>query len=320
MEATQTGHRQTPPRAGPDAGFTLAELLFAIGITVVVMVAVLGALAAATSSSLLSSRRATALTIANDQLEWARNMDYDSVGVPGGEPPGVIPAVRTAEGYSVATSITWSPDTRNPLYPAYKIMRVTVSWGSAQPVSVISSIYGKRKTGPGHVQFTLLDVVSGAPLSQAVVSIVASTGATYNRTTGADGVCTAYDVPSGYAQVTITKTGYLFDTDTFSIIYVTPGQWNTFTRYGQSPGTTRSITVRRPDGTFLASTPLTLEGPGPNPTQSTNASGTATFTNLLIGTYAIQATGWVIEPALIITSADYTQVLTHEATATVPPQ
>ena len=108
--ATRMRNGQTPPRADPDAGFTLAELLFAIAIMIIVLVAVLGALASATTSSVYSSRRARALTIATDRIEWARNMEYDAIGVPGGEPPGTIPKTVNIEGYSVETTVTWARD------------------------------------------------------------------------------------------------------------------------------------------------------------------------------------------------------------------
>ncbi len=78
-------------------------------------------------------------------------------------------------------------------------------------------------------------MVSSLPLQGAAVSIVASGNTTYNRTTGTDGSCMCNGVASGYASVTISKSGYIFDTPSFSTIYVTPGQVNTFVRYGQSP-------------------------------------------------------------------------------------
>ncbi len=138
--AAQTGHAQRPPRGSPDAGFTLAELLFAVSILTVVMVAILGALAFATTSSLSSARRAKALAIATDRIEWARNMDYDDVGVPGGEPPGTIPPTTNIGGYTVETTVTWAPD-RGDGRPAYKEMYVTIRWSDGGPVAVASAIY-----------------------------------------------------------------------------------------------------------------------------------------------------------------------------------
>ncbi len=139
----------------------------------------------------------------------------------------------------------------------------------------------------GDVQFRLLDVGTEAPLSGAGVSLIASGGATYSGTTDGGGSRTWTGVPSGYASVTITKTGYIFDTPTFSTIYVTPDQMNTFVRYGQSPPTTAELTVLH-DESALPSRTVTLKRAGVVAASGvTNASGKVTFGNLLVGTYTV---------------------------------
>ena len=191
---------------------------------------------------------------------------------------------------------------------------MTVRWPGRGPVSISSAIYGKRKTGIGNVRFTLLDVESGAPISGAAVSIVPSGSTAPIRTTGVDGSCSWTDLPSGYASVEITHSVYFFDTATFSTVYVTPDQWNSFVRYGQSPLTTVVLTVVLHDGGPIPNATVTLDRSGVIAASGqTNADGQVTFDSLLVGAYTIDVDypSHVEDPGSIeITTGNYEDLLT----------
>ncbi len=114
VRVSHASYGRTSHRRGADAGFTLAELLFAIVIMVVATFAVLGALSSAATNSLTLSRKAKATEIANERIEQARNMPYRAIGVhfsdgSQGEPPGAILTPEEVDGYLVETAVDWRP-------------------------------------------------------------------------------------------------------------------------------------------------------------------------------------------------------------------
>ncbi len=82
--------------------------------------------------------RAGALAIVRSQVEYIRSLDYNSVGVVGGNPNGVVQAVSSESingiSYTINTSIQWHDDASDGLGNAdsnpndYKSVSVYVSW------------------------------------------------------------------------------------------------------------------------------------------------------------------------------------------------
>src|SRR5579872_5307962 len=73
------------------SGFTLVETLIGVSIFVVLVVAVYSAYTAVYDVIADSRFKISAIDLANEQLELARNVPYGSVGVVGGLPAGVFP-------------------------------------------------------------------------------------------------------------------------------------------------------------------------------------------------------------------------------------
>jgi len=81
-----------------DEGFTIAELLVAVVVLLIVVTAVISGIMFASQSSMVSGRRVDALSLANQQIELARNLPFDEVSTidpTNGLPAGKVPNDQT---------------------------------------------------------------------------------------------------------------------------------------------------------------------------------------------------------------------------------
>ena len=73
-----------------DSGFTVVEYLVAAAILFIVSTGVMGALAYASTANASTAMRQLGLEVANQRMEQARNLPYDSLGTTNGYPIGTI--------------------------------------------------------------------------------------------------------------------------------------------------------------------------------------------------------------------------------------
>ncbi len=71
---------------GDDSGFTVVEYLVAAAILFIVSTGVMGALAYASTANASTAMRELGLEVANQRMEQARNLPYDSLGTTNGYP------------------------------------------------------------------------------------------------------------------------------------------------------------------------------------------------------------------------------------------
>ncbi len=72
----------------------MAMVVFAI-----IAVALMGLLESAIAANGLGRQKTVAHQLAQDQVEWIRQLDYTTeVGIPGGNPNGIIPATTIDHG------------------------------------------------------------------------------------------------------------------------------------------------------------------------------------------------------------------------------
>jgi len=96
---------------GPaDGGFTFAELLVALSLLLISLIAVAGL--ASTSSLMTASarQRAAMVNAAASYLERVRQVPYGSIGTPSGDPSGtLLPDVTVSGAYTVTITpvVTW---------------------------------------------------------------------------------------------------------------------------------------------------------------------------------------------------------------------
>ncbi|CCO08890.1 prepilin-type N-terminal cleavage/methylation domain-containing protein [Desulforamulus hydrothermalis] len=119
-------------------GFTLVELLVAITVLLVFVLAYMPLSTFIAQGSQANRARLTAGNLADNMIEEIRSRSYNEVGVQGGNPAGDIPPVQTVtlDGitYTVQTWINWVDDpagtgscTGSGLPYDYKLVRVVVT-------------------------------------------------------------------------------------------------------------------------------------------------------------------------------------------------
>ncbi len=210
-------------------GFSLVELL----VTAAVMLIVFGGLFGGFRYTLdvISNSRAklSALTLANERMEYIRSLSYDAVGTVSGLPNGALPQVSTsslngiiftqtvliqyvddaADGIGVADS--------NMITTDYKVAKVTIGWsvrGVAKEIFLVSTIIPRSietNVGGGTVRVNVFDA-NLAPLPGADVRLLNTTGTStvdVTRSSDATGVALFGGAPAGSNyQIFVTALGY----------------------------------------------------------------------------------------------------------------
>jgi len=230
-----TGSRISEPLprgAGSSEGFTLAELVIAMAILLVVLMGVLSALEFAAGATRQASVRQGAMQIATQKVEYARTIPYQALGTKNadgsfGDPAGVLAAdgesISTSSGvYTVAYRVWWMRKSdSNPVAQTvmYKRIKVTVSWITPSPasVSVETAIYGVDTNAVvGDVQVLAQDVELG-PVQGVSVALGPASGPNRSVATGGDGYALFGQVPYGAIKtITATTSGYMADYSAFN--------------------------------------------------------------------------------------------------------
>ncbi len=201
----------TKRRVG-ETGFTLVELTVAMVVISIVVVAFFGLFVSLVQSTIIAKRRAVALTLATNQMEYLKSLPYDSLAVQGGSivATSLLPATdtKTINGvkYTITTSIGYIDDAydgcgnypnlatekiycRNYPPPSgapsldanpadYKDVSVTVTDTSgtrlASVDTQISARVSETASTTGALFVTVIDP-SGAPVSGATVTVTNTT-------------------------------------------------------------------------------------------------------------------------------------------------
>jgi hypothetical protein len=118
-----------PSPAFGDEGFTFAELLVALSLLLISLIAVAGL--ASTSSLMTASarERAAMVNAAASYLERARQVPYANVGTPSGDPSGtLLPYVAVSGSYTVTITpvVTWGLVDAPTVPPNHDLKTVTL--------------------------------------------------------------------------------------------------------------------------------------------------------------------------------------------------
>lgn len=173
------------PDSRKPVGFSLLELLVAIGITAIVSVTVLALLGRGVDLLRREEHRRVAVAIAEERLEIIRNVAYDAIGTTGGIPEGPFTAEETVERgaarYAVRTRIAYVDDPFDQLAPDDAIPNdrkqaaVDVSWGANpnQVVTLMTEVAPvglERTTGGGTLRLRVFDA-RGNPVEGATIQV-----------------------------------------------------------------------------------------------------------------------------------------------------
>jgi len=291
-----------------DRGMTLAEVMIASSILIVCLVSLSALLGGAISSSAMTRSRDEATNLANDSLETARNLPYDSVGLRYangslGNPPGAILTPQASGRYTIVTACDWVQSADGGT--AYKKLKVTVSWTSpvAGHIELNTIIYGKTGlSGVGDLLVQVSNRESPDPVTGQEVTFVAANGTTRRVTTDSNGEALFGQVPVGPCTLSlVAPAGYIVDTTSLAGAAVSTDSASTAIVYLQHPA---QATIHASDmnGSPLVGTLVSIKRSDWSTAlwSYTDANGDAVFSNVLYGDYAATAG------------------LIHYATATLP--
>jgi prepilin-type N-terminal cleavage/methylation domain-containing protein len=210
-------------------GFSLVELL----IVSAVLALFIGGLfiTLQTSLQLISDSRArmSALSVANDRLEFIRSLSYDAVGTVSGIPAGSIPQISTStlNGYAFTerTLVEFIDDPADGLAGAdtngittdYKRVKIEISWtqrSQTKTVTLVSTISPRSietNIGGGTIRVNVTDA-NVQPVAGASVRLINTTGTStidVTRSTDSTGIALFGGAPAGSGyQVFVSRPGY----------------------------------------------------------------------------------------------------------------
>jgi len=210
-------------------GLSLLDVIFAIGLMLLVFVAIFGGFRLSLEIVSGSKARTGAVALANEQIEYLRSLSYSAVGTVGGIPAGAVTQneqiTLNQTLYNRRTFIEYVDDPAdgvgaqdgNGIPADYKRAKVELTWtlrGDPRSYALVTTIVPKgieTITGGGTLSINVFNAL-GAPIQGASVRIVNSAIIpTVDVTTFSDptGKVLFPGSPSGAGyQITVTKDGY----------------------------------------------------------------------------------------------------------------
>lgn len=226
-------------------GFSLVEMLLVAALAVLIFGALFSSFQYIVRVMAISSAKTSALSLANDQMEYFRSLPYDDVGTIAGIPAGTIPQMSTttlnnieftqrvlveyvddpADGLLTATTTD-----SNGIPADYKRIKVEISWQmfeETQSIFLVSNIVPRSietTDGGGTVRINVIDENSN-PLAGASVTLINNTTTTtinVAKLSDSSGTVLFSGAPaaSNY-EVVVTGTGYSTD-GTYAITGANP--------------------------------------------------------------------------------------------------
>ncbi|MFA6476227.1 MAG: hypothetical protein WCV68_02295 [Candidatus Paceibacterota bacterium] len=209
-------------------GFTLVESVVATAIFVIIALGIYQAFYSLSGLVQISKLKSTAVSLANEKLEIARNLSYYDLGVIDGAPPGKIPQekneIRNGINFIVSTTVRSIDDpfdgtiaSSTDLNPAdYKLVSVEVACPSCrnyQPITLATRVSPKNlemSLGHGALFVQVIDAEGkGIPDVDVKVTNTATTTIVIDKTNNA-GLLQLVDLPPGELvyRVEVSKSGY----------------------------------------------------------------------------------------------------------------
>ncbi|MEO8862795.1 MAG: prepilin-type N-terminal cleavage/methylation domain-containing protein [Candidatus Saccharimonadales bacterium] len=218
-----------------DAGFTLVELVIALGVFSVVAASIFGLFISLTSSAVIAKQKAIAITIVTNEMERLKSLPYDSLAVAGGSiySANPLPATTTTKvngfTYTAKISVSYVDDAFDGCadYPSpelkaiycrnyppptgapavdnnpqdYKIIRVAVyNKNNAKLADLdtqVSARVSETSSSTGALFVSIIDD-TGNPVNDATVTVVNNSVApnvNASDTTDSNGIAIFYGFP-----------------------------------------------------------------------------------------------------------------------------
>ncbi len=217
-----------------ERGLTLIETIIGIAIISIVAFSVYRGYIVLLDTYALTEARIAAATIANQEMELIRNLEYKNIGTVGGIPSGIIPAIqtKTKEGhtFTVTTAIRniddpydgtlgGSPGDTSPA--DYKLVELSFACDSCAVPNIFSfaarvAPKGLETASANGALFVQVIDANGLPVAGATVQVVNSSVApaiSITDVTDSTGFLKIVDVPPSVQsyQITVSKAAYSQD-------------------------------------------------------------------------------------------------------------
>ena len=298
--------------ANKQSGITLVEILIVAGVTVTIFAGLFASVQYTFQLINNSSARLSALSLANDRMEFFRSLPYDDVGTIAGIPAGTIPQNSTttlnqiefAERVLVEYvdddadgALTATTTDSNGIPSDYKRVKVEISWtldGQSDSVSVVSNIVPRSietTVGGGTVRVNVLDADSSF-LSGADVRLLNETTTStidITRLSNTSGIALFSGAPaaSGY-QVFVTAPGYSTDQ---TYVATTSNPNPATVPFAVLESDISTVTFQIGELSDIEVTTLSALTEGNELESLTDTSGIASSTDVVINSGALQLSG-----------------------------
>ncbi len=216
-------------------GFTLIEVLIAVAVFLLFALGVYGSINLIFKVVYMSRTRILETALIAEELETARNLPYDQVGILNGAPVGVLSHTKTVtrngQIFNLVTTVrniddafdgmvtgTPTKDTSPADYKLVEISAICANCLQSEPVILSTIVAPKGLEGAsqnGHLFVQVFDAngvaVSGANVS--VTGTVRTSTVIINDVTDNDGWLRIVDIPTGTLayRISVTKPGYSTD-------------------------------------------------------------------------------------------------------------
>lgn len=211
-------------------GFTVLEVLIAIAVFLIFAIGVYSGVQMIFKVVYQSRLRILETALLSEQLEIVRNLPYESVGIIGGAPSGILAptstAVRNGINFDLTATVRNIDDsfdglvggTPNDISPAdYKLVELSCvceNCSQSVPVTLSTIVAPKNLEGASQNGALFVNVFgsAGQPITGASVQVQGGT-TTINDTTDNSGILRIIDIPTGTLKysVTVTKSGHSQD-------------------------------------------------------------------------------------------------------------
>ncbi len=217
-----------------ESGFTLIEVIVAIGVFTIILAGVYGSYNALVKATRGAREQTVLSSLSSQYLEVVRNMPYDNIGTQNGNPNGVLadatsPVVTTIEGqvYHMYYEVTYIDDPADGTILAgtdtapndYKQVKLAIKKLSTNHITTfITSVSPQGLEGLNNAGALYLRAIdaNGQPVAGAnfhIESLTQTPNIILDRTSDAGGNWIEVGLPAsvnGY-RITTTKTGYSTD-------------------------------------------------------------------------------------------------------------
>jgi type II secretory pathway pseudopilin PulG len=276
-------------RAGSEAGFTIVELIVAVTLFALMFTALSLGMGGVLRADRNNRSRSTAAYLAAKQVDKARGLDFDQVGL--GRTTQSYDDPSSTSTYTITQDVAWVTPTSNSSScnvpngssggaVAYKRVTVRVTWpnmAGTAPVSsqtLLTPPTGAYDPYDGHIAVQLYDR-DAEPLADKAVTL--SGAGTASQVTTEEGCAFFAYLNPGTYTVTLSTTGYVDrqlnqpSTQTVSVI----AAQITKVQFDYDRAATLTVTVTSPSGAVVPDNlPLTVAN-----------------SNLTLGTKAVPGTG-----------------------------